>query len=141
MKEYSYGICPYKVENNAFYILVNKSSETSFYNFFKGKTEEGETPKQTAIREFFEEAGIKLNQRNLEEYYEQKNPRKDIGIFLYDFTTLEYELKLQESEIYSAEWLKVGDDINLSKNQSKIYNHMCLDFYPRMKFFNSVDVK
>jgi len=128
-KEQSFGICPYQIMNGFFYVLLNKTSEESFYNFFKGKTEEGEIVKETAIREFYEETGIKISESDLEDYFFQKSPRKDIGIFLVDWNKYQDSLfSFQEREIWSASWVQLKDGDIMSKNQQKIFNDINLAF-------------
>ena len=82
----AYGICLYKRENKSIKILLCKSINShNKWGFLKGVELEGETKKQTATREFFEESSIKIPQYLLENYFEQENPTKDIGIFLVNF--------------------------------------------------------
>lgn len=133
-KEKSYGIAPYVIMNGYFFVLLNKTSRTSYYNFFKGKEEDNESKKDTAVREFFEETGIQVEKEDLEDYFEQKNPRKDIGIFLVDFTKYNHlPFKFEENEIYSAIWVNVSKDVEMSKNQKKIYGDIMLHFKPKLK--------
>jgi len=130
-KEYSYGLAPYSIMNGYFYVLLNKTSEESFFNFFKGKIETDETIKQCAQREFFEETGIKVDTKDFEKYYYQKSPRKNIGIFLVDWSKYQHlPFKFQEKEIWSATWILLKD-IETSKNQQEIINSIELDFKPR----------
>lgn len=134
MKEYSYGICPYKIQNNQVLIYLNKTSEKSLWNFFKGKSEAGENTRQTAIREFYEEAGVLVQDEHLEEFFTQSNYRKDIGIFLVDFNNYADAFILQKSEIYKASWISILDDYNdVSANQCNIYNDIFLHFKMKMK--------
>jgi len=130
-KEYSFGICPYTIISGNFFVLLNKTSEESFYNFFKGKIEEDETIEECAIREFKEEAGIKVNPKDFEDYFYQKSSRKDIGIFLVDWAKYQhYPFNFQEKEIWSASWVQLKN-IETSKNQQKIMNSIELLFKPR----------
>jgi 8-oxo-dGTP pyrophosphatase MutT (NUDIX family) len=130
-KEFSYGICPYSIMNGYFYVLLNKTSEESFFNFFKGKIEKGETMQQCAQREFFEETGINVDIKDFEEHYYQKSSRKDVGIFLVDWAKYQHlPFHFQEKEIWSATWVRLKD-IETSKNQQDIINKIELDFKPR----------
>lgn len=127
-KEYSYGICPYKIINGHFFVLLNKTSKESYNNFFKGKIENQETPADCAIREFEEESGITVAINDLEDYFSQKSPRKDVGIFLLDWVKYENEtFNFQEKEIYSAAWVHLNS-IEMSKNQQKIMDDIQLFF-------------
>jgi 8-oxo-dGTP pyrophosphatase MutT (NUDIX family) len=130
-KEFSYGICPYTIISGNFFILLNKTSEKSYYNFFKGKIEEGETIEECARREFQEETGVRVDIKDFEKYYFQKSPRKDVGIFLVDWAKYQHlPFHFQEKEIWSASWIGLKD-VETSKNQQKIMNGIELDFKPR----------
>jgi ADP-ribose pyrophosphatase YjhB (NUDIX family) len=85
----AYGICLYKIVDNNIYILLCKSVQSNErWGLLKGKSEKDETPIQTALREFEEESSIKLKQNYLEQYFEQINDTKDIGIWLVNFNKL-----------------------------------------------------
>lgn len=86
----AYGLCVYKKEKDAIKILLCKSS-ISFekWGLLKGVEEKFESKKQTAIREFYEESSIKVEEIYLENYYEQQNSTKDIGIFLVNFDNID----------------------------------------------------
>ena len=129
MKVKSYGICPYQIMNGDIYILMNKTSKSSWWNFFKGKQEKNEKPQETAIREFYEETGVLVDKKDLEDYFEQINTRKDIGIWLLDFTSYNNrQFNFQEKEIWSASWVNLSKTVETSKNQQKIYNKI-YDFF------------
>jgi 8-oxo-dGTP pyrophosphatase MutT (NUDIX family) len=100
MKLHSYGIAPYSIIGGNFFILLNKTSERSDYNFFKGKIEHNEEIADCAIREFYEETGVKVKKSDLEDYFKQKSPRKDVGIFLVDWNKYSHlDFHFQEKEI------------------------------------------
>jgi 8-oxo-dGTP pyrophosphatase MutT (NUDIX family) len=82
LKSKSYGICLYVQENGSLKILLGKSFGKNKWGLLKGVKEFGETPKQTAQREFFEESGIFVESVFFGEYFEQINLDKDIGVFL-----------------------------------------------------------
>ena len=82
----AYGICLYKKNSDSIKILLCKSVKSqNRWGFLKGVQDDGETKKQTAKREFFEESGIEVEYKYLENYFEQKNETKDIGIFLVNY--------------------------------------------------------
>lgn len=132
MKEYSYGICPYKIRNGNVYILLNKTGRIGDWNFFKGKIEEGERVEECAIREFWEEAGIKYKESRLENFFYQTGVRKDVGIFLVDWDNTKKEdvIKTNE-EIFTYRWVKLVPHVKTSRNQQKIYNDIILYFKGR----------
>ena len=130
-KEHSYGLAPYSIMNGYFYILLNKTSERSYFNFFKGKIENNESIEDCAQREFQEETGVFVDKKDFEGYYFQKSPRKDIGIYLVDWAKYQHvPFHFQEKEIWSATWVQLKN-IETSKNQQEIINKIELDFKPR----------
>lgn len=85
-KTKAYGICLYKKEKQTVKILLCKSAfSVKKWGFLKGVRTNLETKQQTAVREFYEESGIDIKLYQLERYFEQRNEKKDIGIFLVNF--------------------------------------------------------
>jgi ADP-ribose pyrophosphatase YjhB (NUDIX family) len=81
----AYGVCLYKIKKNSIKILLCKSIKSkNKWGFLKGAKESNETKQQTAQREFEEESSIYIDIDDFEQYFEQKNEFKDIGIFLVD---------------------------------------------------------
>ena len=67
----AYGICLYKFDKkeNQYKILLCKSvSSLNKWGCLKGGSENNETKKETAIREFYEECHIKIPQKYLTNY-------------------------------------------------------------------------
>lgn len=86
----AYGICLYKKDKNSIQILLCKSVKSkNRWGFLKGIQEPHESKEKTAIREFKEESNIKINQNDFGQFFEQINKKKDIGIYLVDFYTIE----------------------------------------------------
>lgn len=85
----AYGISLYKKENNTTKILLCKAADSKKkWGFLKGVRLKGENDFQTAIREFKEESGIKVEKRFLEHYFEQINTKKDIGVYLVNYDNI-----------------------------------------------------
>jgi len=138
MKEKSYGIATYLIISGYFYVLLNKTSKKSFFNFFKGKIEKNETIKECSIREFKEETGVLVEENDLEDYFFQNSTRKDVGIFLVDWSKYQHlPFHFQEKEIWSATWVRLKG-IETSKNQQSIINDIELDFKPRNKQLRNI---
>ena len=129
MKEKSYGICPFYIKDRKIFILINKTSEVSYWNFFKGKIEGSETKEECSIRELCEEARYDFSDYKLDDYFEQKNRRKDVGIFLIQIDK-PVDIYIDRKEIYSYEWKELTSDIIFSRNQQKIYNKIFLFLKP-----------
>ena len=124
-KEYSYGVCPYRFKNNKVQILVIQPKGHTEWGFIKGKIEQGETIAECAKRETFEETRIEINIDNLEDYFEQKNKRKDVGIYLINTKTLNLKnIKLQKGEVHKIKFFDLDGEILINKNQSEILSNI-----------------
>jgi ADP-ribose pyrophosphatase YjhB (NUDIX family) len=83
MKPPSYGICLYKVEKDSIKILLCKSSISRIkWGFVKGHAQISEPAKTAAVREFFEESTISIDESDLEDGFKQINENKDVYIWL-----------------------------------------------------------
>ena len=139
MKEKSYGISPYYIKDREIFILLNKTSHISDWNFFKGKIEKDETIKECALREFAEEARHDFSEHPLEDFFLQKNKRKDVGIFLIQIEK-RLEFYYDRKEIFQYDWIKLESDIKLSKNQQKIYNDIFLFLKPLKDYLKNTSI-
>lgn len=66
LEHQSFIICPHLIiQNKTKILLIKRSNSATFYPGYwhcvTGKMEQGETPKQTIIREAYEEAGLNIN--------------------------------------------------------------------------------
>ena len=121
MKEYSYGICPYKIENSEVQILLIQPKGHNDWGFIKGKIDSGETKEECAIRECLEETNISVNAMYLENFFEQPNRKKDVGIFLVDCCNLNLSnIKLEKREIENIKFFNIKENIKINKNQEQI---------------------
>lgn len=121
MKEYSYGVCPYKIKKGKVQILLIQPKGHTEWGFIKGKIELDETITECAKRETLEETNIDILINNLEDYFEQKNKRKDVGIFLINTKTLNLKsIKLQKGEVHRIKFFDLESDILVNKNQAEI---------------------
>ena len=130
MKEYSYGVVPYTIHNDKIYLLVSLASKKDLkYGFFKGKIEQNETIKDCAIREFYEETGIKIETEWLDKYFSQKHIQKDVGVFLLDIDYIKDEKIILNKENYNFKIIEINELYgNIIKNQEKILKEMILYF-------------
>lgn len=109
----AYGVLPYKIEHNCIKILLCKSVKSlDKWGCLKGMQINDEKPKECAKREFFEESSIKVETFLFEDYFEQKNSEKDIGIWLVN------EKKINDIEEYFLDDKLY--DIYLSWENSKV---------------------
>lgn len=90
-------------------VLIVQHKNGNHWDFPKGHIEAGETKKQTAIREVFEETGIEIKIASDKEYQITYKPKMDVQ---KDVTFFEAEciggiLKKQEAEISSLKWVEI----------------------------------
>jgi len=79
----AFGVCIYTMDSETIEILLCKSvSSLNNWGCLKGVIEKNESNQQCAKREFFEESSIDVDIKDFEEYFEQSNKEKDIGIWL-----------------------------------------------------------
>ena len=126
-KTKAYGICLYQINEKNIRILLCKSiNSKKRWGFLKGGSLNRELPMVTAQREFLEESGIITYIKDYEEYFEQRNEDKDIGIWLLNAKKIpnfdkyfvqddlkEYFLSMENSEA------KFFDVDNLPKIKTK----------------------
>ena len=81
----AYGVVPYLVTKDDIKILLCKSvASKDKWGCLKGTKTKSETAFECAKREFFEESSINVEIALFENYFEQLNIDKDVGIWLVD---------------------------------------------------------
>lgn len=86
----AYGVLPYLVEKNDIKILLCKSvMSKDKWGCLKGLKEKSETAFECAKREFFEESSINIDIALFEDYFEQINLEKDVGIWLVNANNID----------------------------------------------------
>jgi bis(5'-nucleosidyl)-tetraphosphatase len=118
MKHISYGVIPiFKDEEGYQYLLLQ--NQGGYWGFPKGHVEAGESPKETAVREAYEETGIKVNINDLafsvSYSYEQPidNKMQTKQIVLFPAVVASQKVAIQNSEIRSHEWVTYDKAISL----------------------------
>lgn len=109
IKESSYGVIPiYKNKQGDYEVLLVQIKAGTRW-FPKGQVERGETPKQTAQRELFEETGLSVVERYTEkvfdEFYictrEHQKIDKHVGYFLGRVATKKIALQNKELDAFA----------------------------------------
>lgn len=140
MKEYSYGICPYRIRKYRTEIMLIQAKGHDVWGFIKGKIDINETIQECAKRETKEETNIKFKKKHLEDYYVQHNKKKDVGIFLIDEVNLDLSnIILEEREIQKIKFfdlMKLKDEM-INKNQTQILNKIKDKFSKRIYYFSN----
>ena len=98
------------------------NKKEGYYDIPGGKIEEGEIPKQTAIREMKEETGIEIQNLKYKGIMTIEYPDR---MFIFDtFITKEYEGEPQEFEENTSEWIDIDE---LLKKEKILSNIILLD--------------
>ena len=86
----TYGIVPYIVTKKGVKILLCLDvASNNKWGCLKGTKVKNETAFMCAKREFFEESSISIDIELFEEYFEQINQEKDIGVWLVNASNIE----------------------------------------------------
>ena len=86
----SYGVVPYLVKGNNIKILLCKSvASKDKWGCLKGTKNSNETAYECAKREFTEECSLNVDIAIFEEYFEQINIDKDVGVWLVNANNIE----------------------------------------------------
>lgn len=112
--EKSCGVIVFTRKNGEIKYVVIKSIN-GFYGFPKGHVENSETEKQTALREVFEEVGLKPNlidgfRETVEYYIPSIDVQKQVVYFLGEFKN--QEIVFQKEELSSAQLLSFDEANN-----------------------------
>lgn len=114
----------YLIKDNEVVVTKYKkgNKKEGYYDIPGGKIEEGETPKQTAIREMKEETGIEIQNLKYKGIMTIEYPDR---MFIFDtFISKEYEGEPQEFEENTSEWIDIDE---LLKKEKILSNIILLD--------------
>ena len=114
----------YLIKDNEVVVTKYKkgNKKEGYYDIPGGKIEEGESPKQTAIREMKEETGIEIQNLKYKVIMTIEYPDR---LFIFDtFITKEYEGEPQEFEENTSEWIDIDE---LLKKEKILSNIILLD--------------
>ena len=114
----------YLIKDNEVVVTKYKkgNKKEGYYDIPGGKIEEGETPKQTAIREMKEETGIEIQNLKYKGIMTIEYPDR---MFILDtFISREYEGEPQEFEENKSEWIDIDE---LLKKEKILSNIILLD--------------
>lgn len=121
----AYGVVPYYVNESDIKILLCKSvASKDRWGCLKGTKTKNETAYECAKREFFEESSISVDVALFEEYFEQLNDDKDVGVWLINFKNIENMEKYFVNDTLKEQYL--------SWENSKV-KFFSLDNLPKLK--------
>lgn len=109
--EKSCGAVIYRKSGIDIEFITVKSKGNGHWGFPKGHVEEGESEKETAIREVFEETGLQVTLlddfRTKIEYSLSESILKEVIFFIGK--TSKFDVAIQEEEIEDYKWLNYND--------------------------------
>ena len=114
----------YLIKDNEVVVTKYKkgNKKEGYYDIPGGKIEEGENPKQTAIREMKEETGIEIQNLKYKGIMTIEYPDR---MFIFDtYISKEYEGEPQEFEENTSEWIDIDE---LLKKEKILSNIILLD--------------
>ncbi len=113
----------YLIKDNKVVVTKYKQgNKKGYYDIPGGKIEDGEIPKQTAIREMREETGINIKNLKYKGIMTIEYPDRK---FLFDvFISNEYDGEPQEFEENTSEWIEINE---LLQKEKILSNIMILD--------------
>ena len=110
-KEKSCG-CIILKDDNVLLIGARDGNGKLFWSFPKGHQEDGETNFETAIRETKEEVGLDVkivDNEPIKTSYLVHNGTVHKDVLLFIAEPLNNEIKIQETEVEKAEWVKIDE--------------------------------
>ena len=116
----SYGVIPIFIEKAGSRKYLVLKSHDGFWGFPKGHPEDSETPRQSAVREAYEETGIAVEEATLqlgEFKYEYEQPMKGEiqtkRVVLYPVIVNSEKVTTQAQEIAEYKWADSTEAMNL----------------------------
>jgi len=86
----AYCLCIYKISKKSIKVLLCKGVKSrDSWGFLKGVTLKNEDEKCCAQREVEEESSLYVKKQYFEEYFEQLNDEKDVGIWLVNASCID----------------------------------------------------
>ena len=129
------------IQNSEGKFLIQKRSKAKNgkYATTGGHPKKGETSIEGILTEVEEEIGVKMNPKDLKLYFSGKS--EDERVFWDDYYIKMdiqnlNDLKLQEAEVDSVEWLSENEIVNLMK-QDKFFKNHYEEFEILIKWLNS----
>lgn len=131
-KEKSCGAIVFYLKDDKEQILLIKHSNSGHWSFPKGHVEAGETEVETAMREIFEETGVKADIDTRFREVVTYSPKKDVikDVIYFFATTEDYNTVKQESEVSEIMWSDISKAIKcVSYKNDKALVTKAIRFY------------
>lgn len=136
-EEYSYGIIPLSRKDGVWYMFLVRHRSGGHWGFPKGHSLEGESPKETALRELKEETGFRVKSflsptPFIEHYRLLRHGREVLKQVSYFLAEVDGELKLQNEELLEGNWFSLSDSLErLTFAEGKNIWHQVHDLIPK----------
>lgn len=102
----AYGVVPYLIRDNSIKILLCRSvASKDKWGALKGSKNKNETAYECARREFQEESSLPVEAALFENYFEQINIDKDVGIWLVNADNIEDLEKFFDGDTLKGNYL------------------------------------
>jgi ADP-ribose pyrophosphatase YjhB (NUDIX family) len=102
----AYGVVPYLIRNNSIKILLCCSvASKDKWGALKGSKNKNETAYECAKREFIEECSLHVETGLFENYFEQINIDKDVGVWLVNADNIEDLEKFFDGDTLKSNYL------------------------------------
>lgn len=111
IEQFSYGIIPLsKLNGLEWNVLLIQHKADGYWGFPKGKAESNEMPKETAIRELFEETHLEvvrfISEKSFDEQYRfmwrGQHIHKYVSFYIAE---VKGDVALQEAEVIASQWV------------------------------------
>lgn len=137
MKEIAYGIVPLTKKGGVWQVFLVKMHSGDHWGFPKGHPNEGESPKETALRELFEETGLKVKRflvdTDLVEKY--RFVRKGTPVsksVTYYIAEVYGDIFLQFEELSSGKWVPLFEaNSHITHAESRNVCQRVIDLFDR----------
>jgi 8-oxo-dGTP pyrophosphatase MutT (NUDIX family) len=123
--EQCYGVIVVLKEEQCKFLILEREEKKNDWTFAKGHAEEGETPKETALRELEEETGIEnieiLDLPLIHEEYEiirHGEKRLKINDYFVGFV-IDKDVKIEKAEIQSYRWTTFKEALNTFNHERR----------------------
>jgi len=116
-KEISFGIIPLSKRAGVWHVLLIKHLSGNHWSFPKGKPNENETSNETAVRELYEETGLKIKRYIVEDPVAEsyrftrdgKIVKKTVNYFIAE---VEGDVFLDNTEIGGGKWVPLFESVS-----------------------------
>ncbi len=114
-----------KNHDGKFLIQKTNKEKGSKYSSTGGHVTHGENGMTTIMRELKEELGINVNENEIKEVAQEKNPKKPclINLYLLEKDLDINKMNLQKEEVQSVNWMTIDEILSLINEEKFLESH------------------